>query len=171
MEYNYCRRCGGELTDTDGSFVCPSNHHTYPSPKPTAGIIFIRNNRVVLSRRAIEPKKDTLDTVGGFVEVGENFEEAIRREIQEETGLTESHYTSLKYLCSAPGPYEYESETVQVLSVFFTAQLNVNTEIVAQDDISAIEELDLTDIDYSDVGNEDVKIALDKLKKVWANNE
>jgi len=51
-----------------------------------AGIIF-RDQGVVLIRRGQEPARGEWSLPGGAVEVGENLEEALRREVREETGL------------------------------------------------------------------------------------
>lgn len=164
MEYNFCRRCGTKL-DKDGEiYRCQKDHLIFPAPKPTVGIIFIRNNKVVLSRRGIEPKKGTLDTIGGFVDLNENFEKAIIREVKEETGLDRTSYGELKYLCSALSPYEYQNEVNQVLSVFFVSDLDESASLIANDDIESIEELELNEIQLEDIGNEDVKIAIETLR-------
>ncbi len=49
--------------------------------------VVIYDNGVVLVRRKNEPYKGSLALPGGFVEYGERVEEALRREIKEETGL------------------------------------------------------------------------------------
>ena len=51
-----------------------------------AGIIF-RGQEVVLIRRGQDPALGEWSLPGGAVEVGETPEEALRREVQEETGL------------------------------------------------------------------------------------
>ncbi len=51
-----------------------------------AGIIF-REQEVVLIRRGQEPGLGEWSLPGGAVELGETLEEALRREVREETGL------------------------------------------------------------------------------------
>ena len=49
--------------------------------------VIIHNNGVVLIKRKREPFKDHYALPGGFVEYGETVEEALVREMEEETGL------------------------------------------------------------------------------------
>jgi ADP-ribose pyrophosphatase YjhB (NUDIX family) len=48
----------------------------------------VRNGHVLLLERAHAPREGFLDVPGGFVEAGESLEQAARRELREETGLT-----------------------------------------------------------------------------------
>jgi 8-oxo-dGTP diphosphatase len=52
------------------------------------GAVIFRGEEVLLVRRGQEPGKGSWSLPGGMVEVGENLEAAIKREVWEETGLT-----------------------------------------------------------------------------------
>ena len=56
-------------------------------PKLTVDGIIIKDNKIVLIRRKFDPFKDYWALPGGFVEFNEKTEDAVIREISEETGL------------------------------------------------------------------------------------
>ena len=61
---------------------------TYPErPIVGVGAIVLDGDRVLLVKRAHEPLKGEWSVPGGAVDVGETLEEAIRREVREETCL------------------------------------------------------------------------------------
>lgn len=93
----------------------------YP-PRPVLGVggLVIDDGAILLVQRGQEPLKGYWSLPGGGVETGERLEEAIRREMLEETGLvvdpyalatvferimpdaegrTEYHYVLVDYLC------------------------------------------------------------------------
>ena len=58
-----------------------------PRPIPSIHAAVFKGNRVLLVRRANEPSKGLWSVPGGCIELGETMEEAVRRELQEETGV------------------------------------------------------------------------------------
>jgi 8-oxo-dGTP diphosphatase len=97
----------------------------YPErPILGVGALIIEGDRILLVERAREPLKDWWSLPGGVVETGERLEEALRREVREETGLEveiiclveiyerimldgagapEYHYVLMDYLCRPIG--------------------------------------------------------------------
>ena len=57
-------------------------------PKLTVDGVIIKNQEILLIKRATEPFIDFWALPGGFVEYYETTERAVKREIKEETGLT-----------------------------------------------------------------------------------
>src|SRR5919109_3064471 len=60
----------------------------YPE-RPVVGVggVIVNRGRTVLIRRATEPLRGEWSIPGGTIEIGETLEEAVRRELREETGL------------------------------------------------------------------------------------
>ncbi len=60
----------------------------YPrAPLCGVGALIINEDRVLLVKRGSEPGIGTWSIPGGLVEVGEHLEDAVKREVFEETGL------------------------------------------------------------------------------------
>lgn len=90
----YCMHCGQRLTsavpegDTRRRMVClDCGFVHYLNPRPVAGTIPVRDGRVLLGRRDIEPQRGFWVFPGGYMDVGESAEEAAIRETREEVQL------------------------------------------------------------------------------------
>ena len=93
ITYVYCPRCAGRLAvqDVKGKPrpVCTAcGQIIYDNPKTAVAVIPVLQGKVALVRRAIRPRKGTWVFPGGYVDAGESVEDAARREVWEETGLT-----------------------------------------------------------------------------------
>jgi len=91
----FCHQCGGHLQerlvegDDRPRLVCGAcGFIHYINPKVVVGAIPERAGRVLLMRRAIEPRYGAWTFPGGFMEVDETAEEAALREAEEEVGLS-----------------------------------------------------------------------------------
>jgi 8-oxo-dGTP diphosphatase len=70
------------------TIACPiCRYLIYDYPRPCAGFIVTRGERLLMLRRAHPPKLGWLDLPGGFMEANEDIERAARRELLEETAL------------------------------------------------------------------------------------
>ena len=87
--WRLCPRCGRELDRGEqGHLQCPGcGSDYYANSAPAVQGVLERDGRVLLARRAIEPRLGHWDLPGGFLEEGEDPVEGLRREFREETGL------------------------------------------------------------------------------------
>lgn len=99
----FCGVCGGPMRfDTDISKKCEHCGKEIWPQLATAVIVLVRKEKEVLLVHAKNFRTDHYGLVAGFVETGETLEEAVHREVMEETGL---HIKNLKYFASQPWPY------------------------------------------------------------------
>ena len=99
----YCGKCGGKMKlHTDISKVCTNCGREIWPQLSTAIIVLIHRGDDVLLVHANNFKGHYYGLVAGFVETGENLEQAVAREVMEETGLT---IKNLRYFGSQPWPY------------------------------------------------------------------
>jgi len=90
---NYCSNCGSEKInwevpkgDTHYRFVCDNCELIhYQNPKVVVGCIPLWQDKILLCRRAIEPRKGYWNLPGGYLENGESLIEGAARETLEET--------------------------------------------------------------------------------------
>ena len=61
-------------------------------PIPSVEAIIVRNGKLLLLRRKYDPAKGQWWFPGGRIRKGESIEEALFREVEEETGLTVTNY-------------------------------------------------------------------------------
>jgi ADP-ribose pyrophosphatase YjhB (NUDIX family) len=92
--WHHCPRCRGALVfgargdEARDVLHCPAcGLVLYDNPAPTASALVVRDGRLMLTRRARQPYEGMWDVPGGFVEPLEHPEQAVRRELLEETGL------------------------------------------------------------------------------------
>jgi ADP-ribose pyrophosphatase YjhB (NUDIX family) len=87
--HTFCSYCGVRFPDDSGwPRRCPAcGHTTYRNPLPVAVVLVPVGDGLVVIRRNTDPKKGTLTFPGGFIDSGEGWQEAARRELLEETGI------------------------------------------------------------------------------------
>lgn len=99
----FCGVCGGTMRfDTAISKKCEHCGKEIWPQLAIAIIVLIRKDDEVLLVHANSFRDDHYGLVAGFVETGETLEEAVHREVMEETGI---YITNLKYFGSQPWPY------------------------------------------------------------------
>ncbi len=88
---HYCSNCGHETKKTvpegdhrlrDVCDHCQTIH--YQNPRVVTGCLPVYKDKVLMCKRAIEPRKGFWTLPGGFMELGETIEEGAARETREE---------------------------------------------------------------------------------------
>jgi NAD+ diphosphatase len=100
----HCARCGTRTVMGEAGFVrtcpnCGAVHH--PRTDPVVIMVVHDGDRVLLGRQARWPP-GRYSALAGFVEPGESLEEAVAREVAEESGVEVS---DLRYRSSQPWPF------------------------------------------------------------------
>ena len=73
--------------DTHAREVCDTcGYVAYVNPKIVTGSVVSHDGRILLCRRAIEPRRGFWTLPAGYMELGETVEEGARREAMEEAG-------------------------------------------------------------------------------------
>jgi len=160
-QFRYCPRCGKQAfhVRNEKARECSSCGFAYYFNPAASVACFIRNPRgeLLAVRRAKEPAKGTLDLPGGFTDSYESAEEAVVREVKEETNLDVS---SLRYLFSIPNIYPYMGFEVHTVDLFYECTAGDFSTAVAADDASAIVILPPGEVDPDQFGLHSIKQAV-----------
>jgi NAD+ diphosphatase len=104
--HRYCGRCGAKtVPDKSGHVLVCSNlacrHEQFPRIDPAIIVLVSDGERVLLGRQASWPV-GRYSTLAGFVEPGESLEDAVAREVLEESGV---RVDGIVYHSSQPWPF------------------------------------------------------------------
>ncbi len=161
----YCPRCGKEGFEDRGERAkfCPNCELSYYGNVASAVACIIRDKagRMLFVRRANEPAKGTLDMAGGFVDPMETVEEAVAREIKEETGMRAER---MKYLTSLPNIYPFSGITVYTSDLFFLVEVDSFDEATASDDAEELVFVEPSELDEELFGLVSIKRFIKLLK-------
>jgi len=126
----------------------------------TATAIFITNRigELLVVCRAKEPAKGTFDLPGGFVDMHETAEEAIIREVKEETGL---QIAKPQYLFSLPNIYRYSDFDVHTLDLIYQCSVDTFSGLQADDDVESLSFLKKTEIQSQKFGLDSIRKAVE----------
>lgn len=101
--HQFCGKCGAKTQKTQDEWAvqCENSvcrYRTYPVICPSI-IVAVRRGKQILLANHLRHKGGIYTTLAGFVEVGETFEQAVHREVFEETGIK---IQNLRYFASQP---------------------------------------------------------------------
>jgi NAD+ diphosphatase len=126
--HRFCGTCGATTLAAKGGhvLVCTNptcRHEQFPRIDPAIIVLVSDGERALLGRQAAWPA-GRYSTIAGFVEVGESLEDAVAREVFEETGI---RVDQIEYHSSQPWPFPSS------LMLGFTARA-LTTQIEMRDD-------------------------------------
>jgi len=102
--HRFCANCGDSTGLVRGGWSrrCPScSAEHFPRVDPVVIMIAEHSGELLLGRQPHYPP-DRYSALAGFVEVGESIEDAVRRELHEEAGIS---VNDVRYLASQPWPF------------------------------------------------------------------
>ena len=104
--HRFCGDCGSPTRSTEGGFVrtCTNpacGKQIFPRTDPAIIVLVQAGDRCLLARQASWPP-GRYSVIAGFVEPGESLEDAVKREVMEESGITVSE---IYYQSSQPWPF------------------------------------------------------------------
>ncbi len=162
--FGFCPRCGSKsfgINDfkskrcADCGFVLYFN-----AIAATVAIIVNKKGEILVTRRAKEPAKGTLDLPGGFIDSFETAEEGVAREVAEEIGLK---VKETRYLFSLPNKYIYSGFEEHTLDLFFLCEVEEGTPH-ADDDVDELCWKSIDEVDSKDFGLQSIGKGIDLLK-------
>ena len=121
-----CLAAGCGAKRAEDSMPSTVDDRRYPKrPLVGVGALILRRDRILMAQRGKEPLKGWWSLPGGALEIGESLDDAVRREVREETGLEvaaaaacsrsssascamprgapEYHYVLIDYICRVTG--------------------------------------------------------------------
>lgn len=128
--YAYCPRCGATNPEPGSiPFRCKDCDFTlYFGPvAAVGGLILDEEGRLLVVRRARDPGKHKWGFPGGFIDRGETAEQALAREIAEETQLVLRHG---ELMLTGPNRYTYSGVTADTIDLFYLCRVESAANVV-----------------------------------------
>ena len=122
QNHAHCGVCGASNQAIEGGFImqCEDTkcaQRFFPRLDPAIIVLVHDRERCLLGRQPSWPE-DRFSTIAGFVEPGESLEDAVRREVAEETNI---NVGDCQYLASQPWPFP------SALMIGFHAKANTHS--------------------------------------------
>ena len=126
----FCPKCGtrNNLEMSGHKMLCENNHEQFPHIEPAIIVLVTYKDKCLLGRKASWPN-NAYSTLAGFVEPGESIEDAVKREVLEESNI---RVNNIKYFGSQPWPFPAS------LMLAFTAEAE-NEDIKLDDELEDVQ--------------------------------
>ena len=171
--HGFCAQCGTPSVVSAGGWGrhCPNcRAHHYPRVDPVVIMLAVKGERCLLGRgrRRIGTRYSCL---AGFMEPGETIEEAVRREVLEESGI---QIGRVRYLASQPWPFP-STLMMGLLAEATSEEVRIDPEELAEarwferDEVRAMVERSRTDDPIPNVATLPPPLAIGhQLARRWA---
>jgi mutator protein MutT len=164
--FKFSPYCGSDNFDWDGQ----KSHRCLQCGKKlyinqagaTIAIIFNTKQELLLTKRAFHPAKGMLDLPGGFIDLGETAENAVKREVKEELNLI---VDQLQFFATFPNQYPYGGLTYFTIDIAFFCQVADFAPLQVNDDVAETLFLNLQAINLREIGLESVRKLIRQLQK------
>ena len=165
--FRFCPRCGMARSappDAADPFRCGACGLVYffNPAIAVAALVLDGQARGLFIRRANEPARGKLALVGGFVDIGETAEAALRRELLEEVNL---ELGPLRFLSSHANDYRYQDVVYPVVDLFFVASAIDPSRAAALDGVASFTWADPLTVDLEDLAFASMRYALDGYRR------
>jgi NAD+ diphosphatase len=138
MNFTYCPHCGKKDTvvkQDSTNYECSNcQWHFWNNAKGAVAIVFVQDDKLLVSRRGEAPSKGMYDLPGGFANFGEDPYVTALREAKEETGVT----VAREDIELIEAYYNQSSDAVSTFDLIFLAH-RWSGEFKAGDDCDALE--------------------------------
>jgi len=162
--FKFCPKCGspGLSAYTEKSLNCNSCGFMYFINMNASVAAIIRNEKdeVLFTVRKHEPAAGMLDLPGGFIDLGETADNAVKREILEELNLT---IDKAEFVGTFTNKYVYAEIEYQTLDLLFDCAVKSFDELQVADDVSGYVFRHPTQVRHDEIGLESIKRIVDFL--------
>ena len=157
--WQFCPYCGKKsFRASDENYMkCDTCQKKFYINASSAVACIIENcsGEILFTRRAFDPAKGMLDLPGGFINLEETAEDAVKREVKEELNLD---IESVQYIGSSPNRYLYEGMVYFTLDMGFKCAVANFEKIQVADDVDGYvfltqKRIDLQKIAFPSVRN------------------
>lgn len=125
--HQFCGNCGAKtaITQDEWAVECETCHFRhYPVICPSIIVAVRRGAEILLACHLRHKQEQMYTTLAGFVEVGESFEQAVEREIFEETSIK---VKNIRYVASQPWAFP-NSQMVGFLADYAEGEISIQAE-------------------------------------------
>lgn len=137
--FKHCPYCGSDSFRLRGrnELFCRICDFVFYFNPPVSVVALIKNdqNKLLLTQRKLPPGKGKFDFPGGFVDMGESLETALKREIREELNL---EIFDLHYFDSFVTTYPCKGITYYPVDAVFQCRIKDWNSLLVQDDVKSV---------------------------------